>query len=63
MTKQQRRSRQYAKQCKRCKDGQKAGYSPSRSIVFGSAVWIHDGVLPCSAADLREKHWQEDHKE
>ena len=61
MTRQQRRNREYAAKCQRCRDGQRAGYAPSRSIVFGHAVWLHDGVHPCKAADLREKHWAEDH--
>jgi hypothetical protein len=57
-----RRNRQYAKLCTRCKDGQKAGYGPKRAVVFGSTVWIHDSVTACKAAELREKHWQEDHQ-
>ena len=56
MTPQQRRNRQYARQCQRCK----LGYDPKRSVVHGQVFWLHDYVLPCAAGELREKHLQED---
>ncbi len=52
----QRRKSQYAKLCKRCQQG----YDPSRSIVHGHVMWLHDYVIPCGAAELREKHRVED---
>lgn len=59
MTTQQRRNRQYARKCKRCKQG----YDPNRSVVHGQVFWLHDYVIPCGAGELREKQYQETHKE
>ncbi len=55
----QRRNRQYARKCKRCKQG----YDPNRSVVHGQVFWLHDYVIPCGAGELREKQYQETHKE
>jgi hypothetical protein len=46
------------KLCKRCK----AGYDPSRAVVFGTAMWLHDNVNACLAAEVHEERWQERQK-
>lgn len=60
MTRAQRRQKQYANLCQRCQQG----YDPSRSALDagpfkGTVLWLHDYVIPCKAAALRERHYQE----